>query len=68
MNLAVLRLSTKVMFSTKFGFNTDNVMVLSMLAKPQTITYMYVECDLPLSLWYVSMEYLAVLLEGGVQC
>ena len=41
MNLAVLRLSTKVMFSTKFGFNTDNVMALSMLAKPQTIMYMY---------------------------
>ena len=41
MNLAVLRLSTKVMFFTKFGFNTDNIMAPSMLAKPQTIMYMY---------------------------
>ena len=55
------------MFSTKVGFNTDNILAPSMLAKPRTIMYMYLECDLSLSLWYVSMEYLAVLLEGGVQ-
>ena len=67
MNLAVLRLSTKVMLSTKFGFNRDIILAPSMLAKPQTIMYMYLECDLPLSLWHVSMEYLAVLLEGGAQ-
>ena len=38
------------------------------LLKVQHSHALHLECDLPLSLWYVSMENLTVLFEGGAEC